>query len=180
MRTPGCGCIGHPAFPAPSDWRGRKVQAKSRARRAAEVKRMFAITWDGAAFSTVILRLVRNYALERAIQNCRDISGRTDKPRRPSLRAPRNNPVAPRVKDWIASSHPPSPEGGLRRTRGLLAMTERQLCFMGYLSSQAPHRNRCSSIPFRACHSHSTQDSASRTHCHRRRRCPKLPLASCG
>jgi len=35
---------------------------------------MFAITWDGAAFSTVILRLVRNYALERAIQNCRDIS----------------------------------------------------------------------------------------------------------
>src|SRR6202035_3918946 len=27
-------------------------------------------------------------------------------------------------KDWIASSHPPSPEGGLRRTRELLAMTE--------------------------------------------------------
>jgi hypothetical protein len=27
-------------------------------------------------------------------------------------------------EDWIASSHPPSPEGGLRRTRGLLAMTE--------------------------------------------------------
>ncbi len=27
-------------------------------------------------------------------------------------------------KGWIASSHPPSPEGGLRRTRVLLAMTE--------------------------------------------------------
>src|ERR1700685_2926402 len=26
---------------------------------------------------------------------------------------------------WIASSHPPSPEGGLRRTRVLLAMTAR-------------------------------------------------------
>jgi hypothetical protein len=26
---------------------------------------------------------------------------------------------------WIASSHPPSPEGGLRRTRVLLAMTVR-------------------------------------------------------
>src|SRR5580693_7672870 len=26
---------------------------------------------------------------------------------------------------WIASSHPPSPEGGLRRTGGLLAMTAR-------------------------------------------------------
>jgi hypothetical protein len=29
----------------------------------------------------------------------------------------------PGKKDWIASSHPPSPEGGLRRTRELLAMT---------------------------------------------------------
>ena len=27
------------------------------------------------------------------------------------------------AKEWIASSHPPSPEGGLRRTRVLLAMT---------------------------------------------------------
>jgi transposase len=26
-------------------------------------------------------------------------------------------------ESWIASSHPPSPEGGLRRTRVLLAMT---------------------------------------------------------
>jgi hypothetical protein len=26
-------------------------------------------------------------------------------------------------KNWIASSHPPSPEAGLRRTRELLAMT---------------------------------------------------------
>ena len=36
--------------------RPRKDQAKSRARRAAEVKRMSAIAWDGAAFSTVIVR----------------------------------------------------------------------------------------------------------------------------
>ena len=83
---------------------------------------MSAITWDGAAFSTVIVRLVRNCALERAIQYSRDLNGRNDKPRHPSLRAPRSNPVAPRVKDWIVSS------------QGLLAMTERQLCSMGYLS----------------------------------------------
>jgi len=31
---------------------------------------------------------------------------------------------AKEMEDWIASSHPPSPEGGLRRTRGLLAMTD--------------------------------------------------------
>jgi hypothetical protein len=41
-----------------------------------------------------------------------------------SLRAKRSNP-GPRRKSWIASSHPPSPEGGLRRTRELLAMTGR-------------------------------------------------------
>jgi hypothetical protein len=29
----------------------------------------------------------------------------------------------PRKESWIASSHPPSPEGGLRRTRELLAVT---------------------------------------------------------
>jgi len=35
---------------------------------------MSAIAWDGAAFSTVIVRLVRNCALERTIQYSRDIS----------------------------------------------------------------------------------------------------------
>jgi hypothetical protein len=33
--------------------------------------------------------------------------------------------MAPQKQVWIASSHPPSPEGGLRRTRVLLAMTVR-------------------------------------------------------
>jgi hypothetical protein len=42
-----------------------------------------------------------------------------------SLRAQRSNPSRNRKKEWIASSHPPSPEGGLRRTRGLLARTLR-------------------------------------------------------
>jgi hypothetical protein len=31
--------------------------------------------------------------------------------------------IIAKPRSWIASSHPPSPEGGLRRTRGLLAMT---------------------------------------------------------
>src|SRR3984885_2506831 len=35
QRTRGCGCIGHPAFPAPSDCRGRNEQAKPRAKPAA-------------------------------------------------------------------------------------------------------------------------------------------------
>src|SRR5437899_3232064 len=33
----GCGCIGHPAFPAPSVLRAANVLAKSRARRAARI-----------------------------------------------------------------------------------------------------------------------------------------------
>ena len=78
MRTPGCGCIGHPAFPAPSDRRGRQVQAKSRARRAAEDKRMSAIALDGAALPTVIVRLVRNCALERTIQYSEAVAAKTD------------------------------------------------------------------------------------------------------
>jgi len=40
------------------------------------------IARDGAAFSTVIVRLVRNCALERTIQYSGDISGRNDTPRR--------------------------------------------------------------------------------------------------
>jgi hypothetical protein len=35
----------------------------------------------------------------------------------------RSNPFFLGAARWIASSHPPSPEGGLRRTRELLAMT---------------------------------------------------------
>jgi hypothetical protein len=42
---------------------------------------------------------------------------------RPSLRAKRSNPFRRVKEEWIASSHPPSPEGRLRRTRVLLAMT---------------------------------------------------------
>ena len=32
MRTPGCGCIGHPAFPAPSFDEGDEISDQSRAR----------------------------------------------------------------------------------------------------------------------------------------------------
>ena len=48
---------------------------------------MSAIAWDGAAFSTVIVRLVRNCALERTIQYSRVISSRNDR-RRGVLDAP--------------------------------------------------------------------------------------------
>ncbi len=37
--TRGCGCIGHPAFPAPSVWREREFPAKLRAHRAARMRR---------------------------------------------------------------------------------------------------------------------------------------------
>src|SRR5205809_299436 len=39
FRTRGCGCIGHPAFPAPSDFSGRTDLAKPRAPRAAGMRR---------------------------------------------------------------------------------------------------------------------------------------------
>ena len=68
MRTPGCGCIGHPAVPAPSGYKGRNDPAKSRARRAAGIISIFAMARDDAAFSTVIVRL------DRTIQYSRDIN----------------------------------------------------------------------------------------------------------
>src|ERR1700676_3352264 len=46
----------------------------------------------------------------------------------PSLRAPAKQSSFGSIREgWIASSHPPSPAGGLRRTRALLAMTLWQL-----------------------------------------------------
>jgi hypothetical protein len=53
-------------------------------------------------------------------------------------------------EEWIASSHPPSPEGGLRRTGVLLAMTLRHNCAIslntviasGAKQSMAPQAKR--------------------------------------
>ena len=39
QRTRGCGCIGHPAFPAPSVCKGRKISGKARAQRVASARR---------------------------------------------------------------------------------------------------------------------------------------------
>jgi hypothetical protein len=36
--TRGCGCIGHPAFPAPSVWRAMRFSGKARAHRAARTR----------------------------------------------------------------------------------------------------------------------------------------------
>src|ERR1019366_9481273 len=46
--TRGCGRIGRPAFPAPSDWRGRNEQAKTRAKRAARSRTYISTSLRGA------------------------------------------------------------------------------------------------------------------------------------
>jgi hypothetical protein len=38
MRTPGCGCIGHPAFPAPSLEKGDEISGKARAYHVARMR----------------------------------------------------------------------------------------------------------------------------------------------
>jgi hypothetical protein len=38
QRAPGCGCIGHPAFPAPSVLKGRHISGKARARCVARMR----------------------------------------------------------------------------------------------------------------------------------------------
>ncbi|THD49064.1 MAG: hypothetical protein E8A46_20885 [Bradyrhizobium sp.] len=47
-RTRGCGRIGRPAFPAPSDGRGRNEQAKTRAKRAARSRSYILSSLRGA------------------------------------------------------------------------------------------------------------------------------------
>src|ERR1700733_15861616 len=48
QRTRGCGCIGRPAFPAPSELRGRNEQAKPRATHAARSRTHILASLRGA------------------------------------------------------------------------------------------------------------------------------------
>src|SRR5437667_3059698 len=55
FRTRGCGCIGHPAFPAPSEFFGRMVFAKTRAQSRGEIAEpCFAVIARSEATLTVI------------------------------------------------------------------------------------------------------------------------------
>src|SRR6266700_6205149 len=76
QRTRGCGCIGHPAFPAPSVFKGREFQSIARALGVARHENMSAIAWSCAAVSIVIVRL------DRTLQYSRDDSDVMDEPRR--------------------------------------------------------------------------------------------------
>jgi hypothetical protein len=46
QRAPGCGCIGHPAFPAPSVCKGRRISGKARAHRRRGAKTCVRGVWD--------------------------------------------------------------------------------------------------------------------------------------
>jgi hypothetical protein len=158
MRTPGCGCIGHPAFPAPSDCRGRQYLQNSRACDAAEHEGMFVVARDCAALSTVVVRLDRTtqyagtpgtdlrsrgvldtrfrgydsgfwaHALTlslRANGSAQSAAPDERKSARLEMTGSAKQSSSAYVAKWIASS------------QGLLAMTGKQLYFMGFISSQA-------------------------------------------
>src|SRR4029077_11838593 len=69
----------HPAFPAPSDWRGRRLLVK-----LGQIVRR-----DREPISGVIVRLVRDCALGRTTQYPRDANDRIEKPRRTGSPPPR-------------------------------------------------------------------------------------------
>src|SRR6266567_9128974 len=70
------GALGTRHSPRPPFTEGRKFPAKSRAHGVAGRESMFAIAREGAALSTVIVRL------DRTIQFSRDVSDGIDEPRR--------------------------------------------------------------------------------------------------
>src|SRR5258708_5216277 len=73
------GCSAHPAFPAPSVFPGAKLKQASGASRR-EIG-MHVTLYEHVSSALVIARL------DRAIQYSRDVSDRTEKPRRPGCPA---------------------------------------------------------------------------------------------
>jgi len=72
------GCSAHPAFPAPSGFRGRRVSRKPRALRAARTRTYIPVSSP----ATGSAEWPPDDRLRRVTQYSRDANDRTDRPRR--------------------------------------------------------------------------------------------------